>query len=561
MTPTKGPFTGSILLAVALALLVQASAAAGAPDIGNPGTSNGPPLGITPATIKLQTILDRNDAVVGRVAHKSITHVQVGTITAYGLTGTFRDVYAGLHYTDDFHSTVKLGPFVSEHGRFHGQRWRKDENGVTNVVQDTVRADENDLGRFVSDTENPKNDVTLLGEVTSPFPAYVVQVKLKNRPPFWSFYNKQTNLLNRVEIGYPDDREAYTYDDYRLANGVREAWNTHHSDYDNRNEYDSHVTADTYGAPVTDADLAIPPSRSDIVQFPAGKTEVDLPSDITIYSLIPYGISATWADPFVRVTINGQSMDMVLDSSESGIALDDETAKNLGLTRYAPYEKDEKGHAYPTRSIIPTLGIGDLTMHDVVVRCRHMNMYEGNGRPVVGSLGFDFLANAVVEIDYTHHDVKAFHPFEFIPPADSTPTPVNVDDGIPFVSAQVGNSIGDYFILRTTAPITVLFPSFWQAHSDDVADQGKGRELNFRLFYAQDSQLKATQLKGLYFGGVRFYEWLAYKAIDSNHVLEGVDFDGIIGCDFLEYFNVFFDYNHHLIYLEKNDIFKKAGGR
>jgi hypothetical protein len=69
--------------------------------------------------------------------------------------------------------------------------------------------------------------------------------------------------------------------------------------------------------------------------------------------------------------------------------------------------------------------------------------------------------------------------------------------------------------------------------------------------------VKATELKSLIFGGVNFQEWLAFE-FDSVDDYEGVSADGVIGCDFLQYFNVFFDYGHHLVYLEPNDSFKRA---
>lgn len=544
--------TVGILLPAVLAMFVS-SAALGA-DLGKPGSSNGPPVGITPVTIKLQTVLDANDAAVGRFAHKSITDVEVGTISAYGLTGKYKNVYAGLHSNDDFSTMTTLGPFTSEHGRLQGQRWRRDENGITNVLQDTVRADEGDALGFIGDTENPKNDVSLLGEVATPVDAYVVQVKRKGLSPFWSFYDKKTGLLDRVEAGFSDDRYVYIYDDYRLANGVREAWHTHRSDGQAFNDYDSKITSDTYGTALKDDDVAIPPSRQGIVQFPVGKAKIAVPSDVTVEN-ISYGMNMTFANPYIRVTINGRGMDMLLDSTESGMVMDDQVAKEVGLTLYGPYDKDDKGTWYPTRTVIAALNIGDMQMHEVAVQLRHLHSYSGD-KKIVGTIGYDFLANTVVEIDYVHHGITAFDPAQFMPPADSVPTPVNIDDGIPFVSAQVGKSFGDYFLLDTTSPFTIIFPEFAQAHPDDIKDQGKGKGVTYSLF-SKDSEMKATELKSLIFGGVDFEEWLAFE-IDSPNDVEGVTADGVIGCDFLQYFNVYFDYGQHLVYLEPNDVFRRS---
>lgn len=544
--------------AAILAATVAALACAGgamADDVGKPGTPNGPPAGIQPVTVTLQAVLHMHDTAMGISAHPTVTDIEQGTITAYGLTGKYRDVYAGLRAGSDYASTETMGPFTSSEGRYHGQRWRRDENGVTDVMQDAQRAAAFVERGFTNEAEDTSNDVKLLGEVTSPVDAYVVQVKVKGESPSWGFYDKKTGLLDRLEIGDATDRSIIIYDDYRLSGGNREAWHTHYSDAHPENEYDRRITSDTYGAPLTDADLEIPSTRQDFVRLPAGKLEYDLPSDVRVQTE-DYGITWVDASPYIHVTINGRGLDMLLDSTESGMVLDDEVAKELGLTRYGPYDEDDKGSTYPTRSVIPSLSIGDIQMQDVAVSLRHLGD-QTNGKKVVGVIGYDLLANSVVELDYIHHVVKLFDPIQFVPPADSFASPVNIDDEIPFVDATIGNSSGDYFMLDDTQPFTVLFPDFYEAHPDDVVDQGQGRAQNFSFFSGKNSALKATQLKALYFGGTRFEEWIAYEATDTQD-LEGVDIDGIIGCDFLQYFNVYFDYGHRSVYLEPNDAYRRA---
>ena len=47
----------------------------------------------------------------------------------------------------------------------------------------------------------------------------------------------------------------------------------------------------------------------------------------------------------------------------------------------------------------------------------------------------------------------------------------------------------------------------------------------------------------------------------GNTAQEAEDFDGLIGYDFLKYFNVVFDYGDSLIYLEPNQLFKRSSTR
>lgn len=539
----------------AIAALACFGGVALADNIGKPGTPNGPPLGIAPVTVTLQSVMRTYDTAVGIAAHPTVTDVEDGTISAYGITGTYHDVYAGLRSGSDYSSTTTMGPFTTMEGRYHGQRWRRDENGVTDVMQDAQRAAEFEARSFTDEVQDTSSDSKLLGEVTSPIDAYVVQVDDKGDSPSWGFYDKKTGLLDRLEIGDSDDRATITYDDYRLVNGNREAWHTHYSDRHPENEYDRRISSDRYGVAITDADLAIPPTRQNFVPLPAGKVEYDLPSDVQL-NRIYYGIPWVFAIPYIHVTINGRGLDMMLDSTESGMVLDDEVAKELGLTRYGPYDEDQKGSIYPTRSVVPAMSIGDIDMQNVAVSLRHVNDPEDNKR-IVGIIGYDFFANTVPEIDYVHHVVKVFDPIQFVPPADSSASPVNIDDSIPFVGATIGDSSGDYFMLDDTQPFTVIDPDFYQAHPDAVNDQGQGKVINSGDFSMTDQQLRATQLKSLNFGGTLFTEWLAYESTDTED-LEGIDVDGVIGTDFLQYFNVYFDYGHHAIYLEPNDEYRRA---
>ena len=95
----------------------------------------------------------------------------------------------------------------------------------------------------------------------------------------------------------------------------------------------------------------------------------------------------------------------------------------------------------------------------------------------------------------------------------------------------------------STAPITVTLKSVFHTHDTAMAVMtGKYRDVY--AFLRAGSDYSST-------------EWIAYEATDAQD-LEGVDIDGIIGCDFLQFFNVYFDYGHHAIYLEPNDAYRRA---
>ena len=71
--------------------------------------------------------------------------------------------------------------------------------------------------------------------------------------------------------------------------------------------------------------------------------------------------------------------------------------------------------------------IGPMKMHGVVVHLGNVVGFENWHTESEGVIGYDLLANAVVSMDYVSHALKAFVPTFFVPPADSVPTPVNID--------------------------------------------------------------------------------------------------------------------------------------
>ena len=79
-----------VALSASLAMPVKSD------DIGKPGTPNGPPAGIAPVTVTLESVLRAYEAARGITAHPTLTDIEQGTINAYGMHGTYRDVYAGL---------------------------------------------------------------------------------------------------------------------------------------------------------------------------------------------------------------------------------------------------------------------------------------------------------------------------------------------------------------------------------------------------------------------------------------------------------------------------------
>jgi Aspartyl protease len=515
-----------IVVAILAAILAFAS-----PSMAARSRPDSPPPGVTATTIKLQTVLDANSAAVGSQAHRSITNIETMAISAYGLTGTVREEYTGLHADDDYRRVIALGPLSWQEGRYKGQGWRQNENGITTNLHPDASAEGSDIRLLEADVTNPKNDVSLLGEVSDPFAAYVVQVKRPNEASYWMFYDKTTSLLTRLEIGYPDVRHVITLDDFRLANGVKVAWHTHETQSGNSaNDWDETIKSDVYGAPIPDADLKIPASNASLVQFPAAPTTVTLPSHFFD------------DDAIVRVSINGRGLDMVLDTAFDGMLLDSQVVKDLRLPTYGPHDS---GSDLGDEALVHDMAIGDLTMNDVFVSNSEFYYHETGEVKVVGVIGFDFFASAIVDIDYQKHTVGATQPSRFVPPSTPYIASLNLDDGIPMISAQIGPANGSRFVLDTYSYSTKLYADFWAIKpgllpSANVLQSADGGLLKGPFAHVVLGQLIV--------GGIAFGSATAYL-ISANADDSYDDRDGVFGQEFLSMFHIYFDYPDQRVYL------------
>jgi hypothetical protein len=77
-----------------------------------------------------------------------------------------------------------------------------------------------------------------------------------------------------------------------------------------------------------------------------------------------------------------------------------------------------------------------IFLHDV----HRDEIYYNESTKAVGLLGFDFIANVALKVDYFNGSVEASVPNLFVPPADGLALQALLDDGVPFVTAQIGAS-------------------------------------------------------------------------------------------------------------------------
>jgi hypothetical protein len=471
------------------------------------------------------------------------TRVEHWSISAGGLDGTRDIVRSG----SDFREDTVLGPLREARGMFHHARWLQDPNGMTLLLSGIHRRDEISRDALAAATTGARY-VRLIGEVLDPKPAYVVEVNPPSGRHEYLFYDKTTLLLIRMEAALPDVRLVTAYDDFRTTSGLTEPWHVHSSDGRPFNDADEKLETLAVGGPVDVGALAIPPDRRRLLETPG--PNVTLPAKIVADRVI------------VAVKIDKHTINLQLDSGASGIVVDRSVLDALQVKTYGRTTGATAGEYVETQAILPDMAIGPVHMRDVVVDSIPFTQWSGDGTPVAGLLGFDFIDGAVVHVDYLHGTVDLIEGSSFVPPPDAKSAPIVLDDGVPFLSVRVGDAVGEHFVVDTGADRSLLTSSFVASHPREVADQGLGQAMTASFPFVGGASgvggrvsIRPTQVRSIGIAGITLPNWLFF-ATENAKSFEGEDMDGLVGQDFLRNFDLYLDYRRARIYLQPNARFR-----
>lgn len=474
----------------------------------------------TPTTMTAAQIFKAADKAGGKLAPG--TYKIVERSHGGGLDATTTTLMNG----DDYVSTDVRGPFTSSWGSYQGQDWDQDENGIVTLDADYHKAADPDE-RALAHPADPTSNITVLGITQGPNPQYAVDVHPKTGEHQIRYYDKTTFHLTRVERWGGDGfRHVSTYQDYRAAFGDTRSYHRHYDDGRADNEFDDKILSFTK-VDVT-PDFSIPKSRS-LFTFPSDDPIV-LPTSFADTSSI-----------YVRLTINGRGLDFVLDSGASGIFIDPGVAAQLGLKTYGKNSETIGGNLDISQTIVPLVTIGNLQMKNVVFNVSPSGGEESAGTYTVGLVGYDFLASAIMGVDFKNQTVTAYPPGVSPTHDPVVKVPVQLDDGVPRVQASFEGVSGN-FLMDLGAYRTILYsyyvkklPSATNIQDDQIVE-----------FVGGDVELAQYMLQDFEFGGIRFPDGKYLVSEDSTADADG--YDGIIGRDALAGYVLYFDYADQAIY-------------
>jgi hypothetical protein len=340
----------------------------------------------------------------------------------------------------------------------------------------------------------------------------------------------------RMETITPDDTTTTVYEDFRAENGYTFSHHYIVDDQATGDHSDANVITFQTMA-VSDADLAIPPSRN-FVSFPAGRTSVDLPATVDLPTI------------YVRVSINGETQLFVLDTSAPGIIIDPAAARRLGLaTNSQSVIAMRQRNTLQVRSDVK---VGDLTLHDVVMQLAPV-VYPRESR-VVGRLGYDFIRSVGLTIDYGKRKVSAVPADHFATPVmtnDSDILPIRVIEHRPVVMGTLNGSPASRMVVDTMAlSDLVIFDYFMRRYPEAFSPRVAKSEDPLLYPMLSNTDAKGFRIDDFDLGRYHFkpFELVAIPTLKGYPT----DVDGCIGPGILSHFAVGLDLVGGKLYLVHN---------
>ena len=505
------------------------------------------PDGVVPTSMTLTQLMALHKRAVGELSNAAHTSSAAWLITRGDLSGSATTTTSG----DDNREDTILGPFHTASGSYHGQTWEQNANGLT-MLGSGLHRRADIAAHALAHPLTAGSGVTLLGQVRSTAPAYVVKVAPPGGRVEYLFFDEASHLIIRTERAFEDQRVVSTYDDFRTTSGRTSAWHVHESDGRPFNESDWRLQSLEYGKPISPAQLQIP--SSDRSHLTLATQKVILPGKILADRVI------------LTAQIGDHKVNFQLDSGASQIVLDKSVADALKLPSYGNQTEATAGTYKASRSIVPRIDFGGATLENIAVETAPFHPWADAATPVAGLLGFDFMASTVVHIDYLHGEADALDPATFEPPVGAIALAIRLDDGVPVLAATIGATTSDHFILDTGADRSVLFSGFVAAHPNDAADQGLGEQFTEAYPFMDEVhgvggiiKTTHTQVPSLAIGSAQFRRWL-FSVVHDAPAFESEDYDGLIGQDVLRNFDVYLDYPSSKIFLVPNDRYRERWG-
>jgi hypothetical protein len=419
------------------------------------------------------------------------------------------------------------GPLTDSWGVNGGQNWYRDENGVVRIqsgFHDTQ--DPNALAwRHVAD---PSYGVRVLGLTQTSPQEYVVEANPPGGQDEYVYVNAKTFLIDKdVTFGVDRLRHVTAYTDYRTVFGETISFDRVSTDGNPADEIEVR-TLSFSPTPTVDPAIVALPQMSPMFYV---SSPVTLPAKFTHDDGV-----------VVSVGIGGQTLDFTLDSGSTDLYMADDAAQRLGA------------HLVDGEFVAKNVTIGNLTLPRVVFDTGTFAIEGDSEAHVVGLIGCDILASAVVGFNFKKHTVTLYPWATFNPRAMGlSAIPMQVDDCVPRVAASFAGVPGS-FLLDTGAYGTLLYHHYLDrlanVHPENDPDSISSEDQAFESVNG-DVSFHYYDVNDFIFAGIKYLQGQVVVP-DRTQTFQDPDYDGIIGRNVLKEYEFYLDYNDGVLFFKPN---------
>jgi hypothetical protein len=254
------------------------------------------------------------------------------------------------------------------------------------------------------------------------------------------------------------------------------------------------------------------------------------------------------------------TLNFVLDTGCGGVSLDSTTVEDLKLTPISS-SITIKGIAQskPARFVYnQTFHLPDLSIDSFAY---HVNDYtflrEAYGIKVDGVLGYSFLKNFIVKVDYDKQMIEVWKPGNIKYPKAGSIMPLSKEK-LPLFNAHVkdSTSIASSYIFDTGADLCLLM-------SDNFVEDNNILSSNKKVIEVQaeglggEQMMKFTAIPQMRVGQYTFENVPSFIFKDTYNVTKYPASGGVVGNNLLSRFNLIINYPDAQIHLLPNTYFSK----
>jgi hypothetical protein len=270
---------------------------------------------------------------------------------------------------------------------------------------------------------------------------------------------------------------------------------------------------------------------------------------------IPFQLSSNFV--LIQLRVNNSRPLWFLFSTASTSAIDTRIAKELGLRVQGKEKSTATGGSIGAGSISGiSLALPGVTTFNQTVAVLPLEFISSvTGQPIAGLIGYDFISQFVIEVDYAKRKMNVYAPATYRYSGTGDVLPIKFIDQSPFIAIKImmeGREAveGTVEFATESSGVLVVQRSFAEAHQ--LLKSAKG----FRLGHVGGSEESLSRTLQGRVKNIQVGRFTINNPIVSFSQAEAgkdaTDDDGQIGGEALRRFRLILDYSRQRIILEPN---------